>query len=160
MAQSNKAKGDESEARAQLVLEAEGYAVCRTWRQYSMVGPGRVISMQADFFGAFDLIAIKPGERIRFIQVKWTNGAPWAAAVKVFNESAPDGGWPPEHMTTEIWWDRKTTRAKAKVIAERTGRKTMEVFREFKRYEVKTAETGFTRTDTADVVDYGIRGIA
>ena len=55
-------KGNRYELRARKELEADGYAVIRA-------PPATKWNREVDFFGLFDLIAVKKGEK-RFIQVK------------------------------------------------------------------------------------------
>lgn len=99
--QKTKAIGDKAEKRAQAILEAQGYQVCRAWPRRVPTGtPPRIAWIVAgpqDFFEAFDLIAIKPGERIRFIQVTADSGI---GRKKVKME---DVHVPVEHGTKEVW---------------------------------------------------------
>lgn len=128
-----KAIGDEAERQACAALEQEGYVVCRSWRQYSPIAPGKWISKEADFFNCFDIIAIKPGERIRFIQVTTEEGA-WQKKRRKIAAAEPDGGWPLEHMTVEVWISRKKKMVKGMTRAE---------FLKWKRFDVKTMDDGF-----------------
>jgi Holliday junction resolvase len=56
MAQSNKRKGTDRENKVKALLQSEGYIVCRA----------------AASIGSADLVALKHGERPKFIQVKCT----------------------------------------------------------------------------------------
>lgn len=71
---SSKSKGDYYERKAQAQLEAEGYEVERAHAKVVWIPDGkggrRPISQHHDFFGKFDLIAVKKDE-VRFIQVKF-----------------------------------------------------------------------------------------
>jgi hypothetical protein len=63
------AKGNEAEILAKTLLESHGYLVHRAARAFRPVGGGVLINAQTDIFGAFDLVCVKAGERVRFVQV-------------------------------------------------------------------------------------------
>lgn len=99
--QKTKAIGDQAEKRAVAILEKQGYMVCRAWPRRVPTGvPPRIMWIVAgpqDFFEAFDLIAVKLGERIRFIQVTVDSG------IGRKKEQIADVPIPLEHGTKEVW---------------------------------------------------------
>ena len=68
MTKSSTAIGNAAELKVKKFLEREGWLVCRTWRKYVWI-KGKTICTQADFFNAFDIIALKPDDKILFAAV-------------------------------------------------------------------------------------------
>lgn len=130
---SNKAIGDIAEKDCVSTLEAQGYFVCRAWRQYSPIAPGKWISKNADFWNAFDVMAAKQGERIRLIQVTTEQGA-WAKKKRQVTENAPEGGWPLEHVSVEIWVSKRRKMEKGMTRKE---------FQKWKRFDIKKLDDNF-----------------
>lgn len=85
-----KSKGGRRERQARELLQEKGYRVEKAVRsQFN----------DNDFFNLFDLIAVKPDEKIKFIQVK-SNGTGGE-----LNNTMEEAGslLPLEHCTVEFW---------------------------------------------------------
>ena len=63
-----RAKGKLLEKRARLILESEGWLVETANPKLMFIGPGKVLSKSHDFFGRWDIIAVRPSV-VKFIQV-------------------------------------------------------------------------------------------
>jgi hypothetical protein len=97
-------KGAQYEREAMAVLASQGWTVYRAGKVVMRLRPEpgkppRMLSQQHDIFGAFDLIAIKPDEPIRFVQVStkvqgWDKRKQVASVLPVL---------PLEHCDAEIW---------------------------------------------------------
>ena len=98
-----RARGNAFQDRCAGYLTAEGYAA-HNQKTASRAIPikGKVVwvSQRNDIFGAFDLVAVRAGERVRFIQVTLDSGV--AKRVKEVNGIS----WPLEFMTVELWQGR------------------------------------------------------
>lgn len=80
------------EIRCQKELEAEGYRV-----DYK-IRPSRLFrGQQIDFFGLFDIVAAKRGEKLRWISIKGHQGVP-TKHIRDITEF-----WLPEGCTKEVW---------------------------------------------------------
>lgn len=95
----SKKKGDTIEGRAKRILEGMGYAVEKARPVRAWVD-GRVISKAHDYWGAFDLIAVKPGARILFVQVSTMNVG---IGKKVAQMRDVLARLPPEHAEVHVW---------------------------------------------------------
>ena len=98
-----RARGNAFQDRCAGYLTAEGYAV-HNQKTASRAIPikGRLVwvSQRNDIFGAFDLVAVRAGEKVRFIQVTLDSGV--SKRVKEVNGIS----WPLEFMTVELWQGR------------------------------------------------------
>lgn len=83
-------KGRKIEVMAKEILEAEGYQVYKTIRSPYKGGAN-------DVMGA-DLIAIKPGERIRVIQV-----TTYKVGITEKKREFAKWHWPGAHTSVEVW---------------------------------------------------------
>jgi len=98
-----RARGNDFQDRCAGYLEGEGY---RVHNQKTASRPipikGRLVwvSQRNDVFGAFDLVAVKAGEKIRFIQVTLHSGV--SKRVKEVSGAT----WPLGFMTVELWQGR------------------------------------------------------
>jgi hypothetical protein len=101
---SSSSKGAQYEREAMAVLESQGWTVYRAGKVLKRV-PGKVpgtfrhLSSQHDILSAFDLMAVKPGEPVRFVQVSvkaagWDKRKQVASVLPVL---------PLEHCDAEIW---------------------------------------------------------
>ena len=99
-----RARGNDFQDRCANYLTGQGYAV-HNQKTASRAIPikGRLVwvSQRNDVFGAFDLIACRPGEKVRFIQVTLDSGV--SKRVKEVNGF----NWPLEFMTVELWQGRE-----------------------------------------------------
>jgi hypothetical protein len=101
---SSSSKGAQYERDAMAVLASQGWTVYRAGKVLKRIpgkqpGTFRHLSQQHDIFGAFDLMAIKPDEPIRFVQVS-TKVQGWDKRKQV----APIlPRLPLEHCDAEIW---------------------------------------------------------
>lgn len=91
-------KGNDREKLAKAILEADGYTVDRATRKAVYIkSMRRHVSQANDFFGCIDLIAVRPGSKIRFVQVTdqthLTKHLPEMQAIP----------WPLEHCSVEVW---------------------------------------------------------
>lgn len=99
-------KGAGHERNAMAILESQGWTVYRAGKVMKRIPPqppkypyARTLSSQHDIFGAFDLMACKPGEPILFVQVS-TKHQGWDKRKQV----APIlPSLPLEHCDAEIW---------------------------------------------------------
>lgn len=106
---SSRARGNDFQDRCSRYLEAEGFTV-HNQKTYAKVikirdrKTGQLrdvwVSTRNDILGAFDLIAVKAGERVRFIQVTLDSSV--SKRVKEVNGIA----WPFDFMTVELWQGR------------------------------------------------------
>ena len=88
---SAKSKGDRAEREARNTIEEAGWEV---------ESPNYTRYQNTDFFNLFDFMAMKKGEKPKFVQVK-SNGA---RGIREAQEEASD--WIPlEHIDVE-WWVR------------------------------------------------------
>jgi hypothetical protein len=97
-------KGAQYEREAMAVLESQGWTVYRAGKVLMRIPardgkPAFSRSSQHDILGAFDLMAIKPGEPVRFVQVStktqgWDKRKQVASVLPVL---------PLEHCDAEIW---------------------------------------------------------
>jgi len=96
-----KAKGDRAEVRAKKELEAEGFLVERAHGIPVWVGPGRCISKHHDFFGVFDLWAIRR-DCVRLVQITTSDKNLKAKRDKIddLEEYLPRM----TNCTYEVWW--------------------------------------------------------
>ena len=99
-----RARGNDFQDRCTSYLEAEGFAV-HNQKTASRAIPikGKIVwvSQRNDVFGAFDLIAVKAEEKVRFIQVTLDS----SVAKRVKEVSGIP--WPLEFMTVELWQGRE-----------------------------------------------------
>lgn len=87
----NRAKGNIHEKKVADYLKSQGYLVERTFGKSGWV-PGRgIVFCARDLFGAFDIVAIRQPNEVRFIQV--TSGAVAVRRKKTF------AVWP----QAEVW---------------------------------------------------------
>lgn len=89
----SKAKGDRRERQAREILEAAGYAV---------ETPNATPYPQehgVDFFGVFDIMAFKPGEKPLFVQVKSNR----ASGIRSFSERCVEHNIPFDYVDVEFW---------------------------------------------------------
>lgn len=101
-----KAKGDRRERSARDILKSRGWSV---------ESPNATPYPQphgVDFFGEFDIIAFKKGEKPLFIQVKSNT----ATGIETFHENCNDINVPFEFVNVEFW-----------VCIDREGWKTYEI---------------------------------
>jgi hypothetical protein len=101
---SSASKGAQYEREAMAVLESQGWTVYRAGKVLQRIPardgkPAFSRSSQHDILGAFDLMAIKPGEPVRFVQVSvkaagWDKRKQVASVLPVL---------PLEHCDAEIW---------------------------------------------------------
>lgn len=89
----SKAKGDRRERQAQKILEALGYDV---EKPNSTPYPQKY---GVDFFGLFDIMAFKDGEKPLFIQIK-SNGA---RGIRSFPDECVEVQVPFEYVNVEFW---------------------------------------------------------
>jgi len=98
-----RAKGNDFQDRCAGYLTREGYAVHnqKTVAKALLI-KGRTVwtSQRNDVFGAFDLVAVRAGEKPRFIQVTLDSSV--SKRVKEVNGIT----WPLEFMTIELWQGR------------------------------------------------------
>lgn len=93
------------ERKAEHELEAEGYIV--DWK----ARPFRVPKgYKVDFFGRFDLMAVKDGSPIRWISIKGHAGVPSKHRREI------ETFWLPDNNEKEIWVWRKRLGWKKEVI--------------------------------------------
>lgn len=90
---SNKSKGDRRERQAREILEAAGWVVETPNSTPYPQGYG------VDFFGLFDFMAFKPGEKPLFGQVK-SNGP---RGITSFSDDCKDMEVPFDHVNVEFW---------------------------------------------------------
>ncbi len=90
-------KGRLIEVRAIHILVAQGYTVHHTERTSHKIGPNRWISNRNDIFGCIDIIAMKAGERTRYIQVTCDRNI----GRKVAELSTVP--WTPANQSVEVW---------------------------------------------------------
>jgi hypothetical protein len=98
-----RARGNEFQDRCAGYLTAQGYAVHNqktVARALPIKGKIVWVSQRQDLFGAFDLVAVRAGEKPRFIQVTLDSGV--SKRVKEVNGIT----WPLEFMTIELWQGR------------------------------------------------------
>lgn len=89
----SKAKGDRRERQVEKILEALGYTVEK---------PNATPYPQkygVDFFGLFDIVAFKEGEKPLFIQVK-SNGA---RGIRSFPDECNEVQVPFDYVDVEFW---------------------------------------------------------
>lgn len=93
---STRDKGDRREREAKKLLQQQGYTVHKKVNNSYDSG---------DIYGLFDLVAVKPDEKVKFIQVK-SNGT-GGALTETMSESADI--LPLEHADVEFWlcYDRE-----------------------------------------------------
>ena len=89
----SKSKGDRRERQARTILEASGYSVETPNSTPYPQGYG------VDFFGLFDFMAFKDGEKPLFGQVK-SNGF---RGIRSFPEECTEHQVPFEHVEVEYW---------------------------------------------------------
>lgn len=95
------------EKRAKEELEAQGYIVDRAWLEASYLAGGRAIPKRRDFFGSFDLIAVRDGE-VRWVQVTSTAEAKGKdPAGKLGSHRRNIDSRFPVDLPVEIWFYRK-----------------------------------------------------
>jgi len=89
------AKGGHNERRAKKVLELDGWRVCKV---------KAVKFGETDFFNLFDLIAMKPNNKVKLVQVKSNR----VVGLKRFGEDCKSFV-PLNHASVEywVWYDRK-----------------------------------------------------
>lgn len=88
----SKAKGDRRERQARSVLEEAGY---NTESPNSTPYQQQVV----DFFEVFDIMAVRPGEPVLFIQVK-SNAA---RGIRTFHEKCVEQKIPFNNVKVEFW---------------------------------------------------------
>lgn len=99
-----RARGNAFQDRCAGYLTAEGYATHNqktVARAIPIKGKIVWVSQRNDVFGAFDLVAVRAGEKVRFIQVTLDSSV--AKRVKEVNGIQ----WPLEFMTVELWQGRE-----------------------------------------------------
>lgn len=89
----SKKKGDRRERQAREILEAAGYTVETPNSTPYPQGYG------VDFFGLFDFMAFRNGEKPLFGQVK-SNGF---TGIRSFPDECVEFGFPFEHAAAEYW---------------------------------------------------------
>lgn len=89
MVQNTRAKGNRIERKAEDRLEDQGYSTAR--KNNSRYGA-------SDFYNLYDIVAVKTGEPVRFIQVK-ANSFPNLTEFKQESQSII----PVEHAVVELW---------------------------------------------------------
>ena len=98
-----RARGNAFQDRCTSYLETEGYSV-HNQKTASRAIPikGKIVwvSQRNDVFGAFDLVAVRAGEKVRFIQVTLDS----SVAKRIKEVSGIQ--WPLEFMTVELWQGR------------------------------------------------------
>lgn len=96
-----RARGNAFQDRCAEILEAEGWTTHnqKTVSKAVRVGPGQVrwTSCRNDIFGALDILAVKPGARVRGVQVTLDSGL--GRKLKDIAAIA----WPLDHMDIEVW---------------------------------------------------------
>lgn len=97
---SNLSKGKGYEREAVKILEKQGWLVEKAINKTAW-SKGRVFTIAHDFFGMFDLIAVKPREATRWIQVStWEMSS--VKRKQLFNLN-----WLPDYHSVEIWARRR-----------------------------------------------------
>jgi Holliday junction resolvase len=89
MVQNTRAKGNRIERKAEDRLEDQGYNTAR--KNNSRYGA-------SDFYNLYDIVAVKPGEPVKFIQVK-ANSFPNLTDFKHESKDII----PEEHAEVELW---------------------------------------------------------
>jgi len=89
MVENPRAKGNRRERQAEEKLQDNGYSTAR--KQHNRYGA-------SDFYNLYDIIAVKPGEPVKFIQIK-SNSPPNLGEFK----SGALEITPVEHAEIEIW---------------------------------------------------------
>lgn len=101
-----RARGNAFQDRCTKILEAEGWTTHnqKTVSKAIPIGPGQIrwTSCRNDIFGALDILAVKPGERVRGIQCTLDRGKGRKLKDLV---AVP---WPAEHMDVEVWFGAKS----------------------------------------------------
>lgn len=84
MAKNQAAQGKRYELEVRRILEKEGWEVEQAINKTIWVGPGKIISVAHDFFGLFDLMAVRNSSpAILFVQVTvWEKIAPRINKIK------------------------------------------------------------------------------
>lgn len=94
--------GNRLEGIAVRILERDGYQTFRVRRSPIKRADGSWFSPAVDIGGG-DIVAWKPGERVRVIQVTA------ASAVQDRIDAFDAAKWPIEHVRTEIWYDQSVS---------------------------------------------------
>jgi len=129
--------GDDAEKRVVAILEAQGYNVCRAWRKYVFI-PGRgPMSTVCDFWNCIDILAVKPGERVRAIQVTVDGGI----GKKVNDVMSVN--WPRDHVSVEIWMQKRIEFMQCREKAAREELPVREVFDRYNHFQVRKLDDGF-----------------
>lgn len=114
-------KGNELQRKAAHVLEDEGYMVHVTVRTSYNRG-GRWFSQSNDVFNAFDILASKIGEPVRWIQVTTISNV--SQRIKKVVAVPLD----PEHNSVEVWGWKGGSPRKHKVTGEWLPRQYFQVY--------------------------------
>jgi hypothetical protein len=112
-----KKTGDDAEKMAVSVLESQGYVAQRAWPRRVPVGPGKWIAMEQDFFGCWDVIALRANSKPLYIQVTAKEGA-WQEKLRKIKANEPNGGWPTEHADFEVWASKRRAMAECSTRQE------------------------------------------
>lgn len=132
-----KKTGDDAERRCLAILEAQGYAVCRAWRKYVYI-PGRgPMSTVCDFWNCIDILAVKPGERVRAIQVTSGDGI----GKKIADLATVP--WPTEHVSVEVWMQKRREFMDCREAAKKEDVSVREVFDRYNHFQVRRLDDGF-----------------
>jgi len=111
---STRAKGSKKEKEVADLFSWAEFAVSRAPLTAKFIGPGRVVSIAADFFGAFDLLAKRRGDPTVWCQVTFENHAAKRKA-KIIEfareylsiEGDPTTGGPFDRALLFLWIPRK-----------------------------------------------------
>ena len=88
----SKKKGDRRERQARTILQEDGY---NTESPNSTPYQQQVV----DFFEVFDIMAVKPGEPVFFVQVKSNT----ARGIRTFHKECIEQQIPFDHVRVEFW---------------------------------------------------------
>ena len=96
---SNRSKGNMHEKKVADYLKTQGYLVERSFGKPGWI-PGRgIVFCARDLFGAFDIVAIKQPNEVRFVQV--TSGAVAVRRNKTFSVWPQAEVW--EHLRAGVY---------------------------------------------------------